>query len=63
MKIDKSTYSPYRFGYKLALMGKYAGKHLAQFSTREDRINFCRGYSAGIDAIKRIKQEDENNEI
>lgn len=63
MKIDKSTYSPYRFGYKLALTNKYAGKHLSQFSTREDRINFCRGYSAGIDAINRLKKEDENDAI
>lgn len=56
MKIDKNTYSPFRFGYQLAFMEKDGTKHLRQFATREERINFCRGYSAGIDALNRGNQ-------
>ena len=45
---EKNTYSPFQFGLKLGLMDKDAYKHLRQFATREDRLDFCRGYSAGI---------------
>lgn len=53
---EKNTYSPFRFGFKLGLMEKDAYKHLPQFGTREDRLDFCRGYSAGISALNREKQ-------
>lgn len=53
---ETKTYSPFQFGLKLGLMDKDAYKHLRQFETREDRLDFCRGYSAGISALNREKQ-------
>lgn len=52
---ETNIYSPFRFGFKLGMMEKDAFKHLRQFETREDRLDFCRGYSAGIEAAKRDK--------
>ena len=60
---EKNTYSPFQFGLKLGLMDKDAYKHLRQFETREDRLDFCRGYSAGISALNRKKGVLKDNEI
>lgn len=52
----KKTFTPYRLGLGLGLMQKDATKHLRQFATRQERLEFCRGYSAGIEAAQRAKK-------
>lgn len=52
----KKTFTPYRLGLGLGLMQKDATKHLRQFATRQERLEFCRGYSAGIEAARRAEK-------
>lgn len=54
--MSNDKYTPFEFGHKLGLMGRYAAKHLCQFTSRAERLEFCRGYSAGIDAAKRQQE-------
>lgn len=51
-----SRYTAYEFGHKLGVLGKRADVHLKQFGTRAERIEFCKGYSAGMDAAKRQRE-------
>lgn len=56
MRIESQEQTPYMLGHKLGMQGKYGAKYLCYFSTRADRLEFCRGYSAGIEAAKRQQE-------
>ena len=56
MRIESQAQTPYMFGHKIGMQGKYGAKYLCYFSTRADRLEFCRGYSAGIEAAKRQQE-------
>lgn len=54
--MNHEKYTPYEFGHKIGRIGKYGAKYLCLFVSREDRIEFCKGYSDGIDAAKRQRE-------